>query len=565
MLDYPKNYPLQQGMSRDKIKAVAREDIVAAALDIAKLIDTSYLGTQWYVNMQLAKKILTFISMLKHTGGSLAGTPFRLLPFQVEYIVQSLCVLDRDTELRKHTESIMHIPRKNGKTELGAALNLVMLFIDEEMQKEIYSIASEIQQAAILYHAAVSMLKQSPALLKRIKQYKAEKKLETKGGDFVDLYRVLSAIAGTKDGLKTSAMFADEPHAYPDSALYDVVSEGMAHREQGISFLLSTSGYNKQGFYHKKLQYAKQVMDGIIKDSSIYLMCFDLHDDDDWTDEELWKKANPALGFGVKMDYLRNKFHKAQHSATDEVSFKTKHLNLWVDSAITWIRNKDWLASNTKIVTEEECLGRECYAGLDLASTTDLTSFCLVFPNYTDDGIFDGSYDVLPRFFIPEDTAAVRSKEDKVSYLDWIRDGYITATGGNVIDYEFIYQYIMQDISKFDVREVAFDRWNAAGIITKLEESGVVCVGFGQGFKSMSSPVKAIEALVLMKKLNHGNNPVMGWCVSNVLLVKDPADNVKMDKSKSQERIDGAVAMAMAIGRAESYRDETADWESLVG
>lgn len=558
MVEYPK-YPLQREMSLAEIKAVEPKEIVKACMGIAEIIANNYVGTEFYVNMKLAEKILNFITMLKHTGGSLGGVKFRLLPFQAEFVIESLCVLYIKDDTRKHTEAIMFIPRKNGKTELGAALNLVMMFIDKEKQKEIYSIAAETSQAAILYGATLHMLKNVPALLKRIQHFKAEKKIQTTKGEFVDLYKVLSAIAGTKDGLKTSALFADEPHAYPDSALYDVVSEGMAHRDNGIAFLLSTAGYNKQGFFHKKLLYARQVMQGIIKDDSIYLMDFTLDEDDDWTDEENWKKANPALGFGVKMKYLRDKFHKALHSATDEVSFKTKHINQWVDSAITWIKHKDWVASNQKEIKEEDLVGRECYAGLDLASTTDLTNFTLVFPNE------DGSYDTLSRFFIPEDTAKVRSREDKVSYLDWIREGYIQTTHGNVIDYEFIYQYILRDLAKFDVKEIAFDRWNATGIITKLEEQGAVCVGFGQGFKSMSSPVKAIEALALQKQLNHGNNPVLTWCVSNVAIVQDPAENVKIDKSKSSERVDGAVGLAMAIGRAESYKDETADWESLIG
>jgi len=552
-------YPLQPGMSVAEIKAVKRSDIVAGAMVIAEHINRSYDDTAYEVDITLTRKVITFISLLKHTGGSLAGTEFRLLPFQVEFVVQVLCVLHRVTRYRKHTDATLWIPRKAGKTELAAALNLVMLFLDKEPQKEIYSIASETQQAAILYHAAVAMLKQNESLLKRIKQYKAEKKLETRNTTFVDLYRVLSAVAGTKDGLKTSTLFADEPHAYPDSSLYDVVAEGMAHREQPLAISLSTSGYNKQGFFYRRLQYGLQVMQGIIDDPSVYVMAFALTEDDDWGDEENWKKANPALGYGVKMDYLRSKFHKAQHSATEEVSFKTKHLNLWVDSAITWIRHADWVASNKKEIREEDLYGRECYAGLDLASTTDLTAFCLVFPNE------DGSYDVLPRFFIPEDSAKKRSKEDKVSYLDWVREGYITTTPGNVIDYHMIFQHIMKDREKFDIKEIAFDRWNALSIITKLEEEGMTCVGFGQGFKSMSSPVKAIESLVLQGMLNHGNNPVLTWNVANVELIQDAAENVKMDKSKAQERIDGAVALAMGIGRAESYKDDEADWDSLIG
>ena len=562
MVDYQSlypDYPLQPGMLKDEIVAVPRELIFEHCIGIIKDVKIEYKGTEFKVDVKLAKKIIAFILMLKHTGGALGGVEFRLLPFQAVFVIQSLCVLYKDTGLRKHTEAIMFIPRKNGKTELGAALNLVMFFIDPEKQKEIYSIAAETSQAAILYGATLHMLKQIPALLGRIQHFKAEKKIQTTKGEFVDLYKVLSAIAGTKDGLKTSAMFADEPHAYPDSSLYDVIAEGMAHRDQGIAFLLSTAGYNKQGFFHRKLLYARQVMAGIIEDHSIFLMDFSLTDDDDWTDETNWKKANPALGFGVKMKYLRDKFHKALHSATDEVSFKTKHLDLWVDSAVTWIKHVDWLASNKKEIIEEELLGGECYAGLDLSSTTDLTNFTMAFPNE------DNGYDVLPRFFIPEDTARARAKEDRVSYLDWIKEGHIIPTPGNVIDYEFIYQYILKDMEKFDIKEIAFDRWNAAGIITKLEDEGAVCVGFGQGFKSMSSPVKAIEALTLQGLLNHGNNPVLSWCVSNVMIVTDPADNVKMDKSKSQERIDGAVGLAMAIGRAESYKDETADWESLIG
>lgn len=557
----PKNYPLKRDMTLDEIKAVPQKKILKASLKIAKKIKKKYKEVpNYYVDMDLAGRVLGFMTSLKHTGGSLGGVPFRLLPFQVEFIVESLCVLHEVSHFRKHKEAIMAIPRKNGKTELGAGLNLWMMFGDKEPQKEIYSIASETQQATILYSATQQMLKNVPFLLNKSKTYKAEKKITKEDGDFVDLYRVLSAVAGTKDGLKTSTVFADEPHAYPDSALYDVVSEGMAHRSQPLAFLLSTAGYNKQGFFHKKLLYARQVMQGIIKDDSIYLMDFSLQDDDDWTNEELWIKANPALGYGVKMDYLRDKFHKALHSATDEVSFKTKHLNLWVDSAITWIKSADWTRSNKLGVIDIETLkGRQCYVGLDLSSTTDLTALVYVFPND------EGGYEVLSRFFIPMDTAKKRSKEDRVSYLDWIRDGWITGTHGNIIDYEYIYNQVIKDSALFDIRELAFDRWNSAGIITRLEEEGINCVGFGQGFKSMSSPVKAIEALVLQEKLNHGNNPVLTWNVSNVLIVQDGAENVKMDKGKSQERIDGSVALAMAIGRAETYKDETADWESLVG
>ena len=298
------------------------------------------------------------------------------------------------------------------------------------------------------------------------------------------------------------------------------------------------------------LDYAKQVMEGVIKDNSVYLMDFSLTIEDDWTLEENWIKCNPAIGYGVKLDYLRDKFTKAKHSATEEVSFKTKHLCMWVDAAVTWIKQEDWLKSNKKEFTEEDLYGRECYGGLDLSSVTDITAIVYVFPNE------DMSYDVLCRFFIPSDNAIERSRTDKVSYLDWIREGHIQTTEGNVIDYEIIENQILDDSAKFDIREMAFDRWNSHSLVNNLEQEGMTMVGFGQGYKSMSSPVKEIEALVLQQKLNHGNNPVLTWNVANVAITTDAADNVKMDKSKAIEKIDGAVALAMAIGRAGVHIDE---------
>ena len=566
------DYPLWPGMSFDEIKAVKHTDIIMGAMKIAKKLQkTKYASSKVYeIDMGLAKKYLTFISLLKHADGKVAGLTFRLLEFQAEFITEVFCVVNKKTRLRKHKEATLFIPRKGGKSALTSAILLAFMFIDKEKGKEIYSIASDISQASIIYTASVSMMRQSPFLEKRIKQYKAEKRLERADGAFLDIFKVLSATADTKDGLKSALTLADEPHSYKSSALYDVVTEGSVAKDEPLALMLSTAGYNKQGFFFKKLKYAKDVMSGIIKNDDVYLMEFSLDDSDDWTDEELWKKVNPALGFGTKLDALRSRFKTALHSGTDEVSFKTKHLNLWTDSAITWIKSPDWKASNKKgTITEQDLIGRECYGGLDLSSTTDITSTVYVFPNYieVDAGgkTFDGTYDVLCRFYIPEDTARRRSKEDKVSYLDWIKDGYITPTGGNVIDYEHLFEHIMRDKEMFDIKEMAFDRWNASSIVTKMTEAGIPCVGFGQGFKSMSSPVKAIESLVLQGKLNHGDNPVLAWCVNNVLIVSDPADNVKMDKSKAVERIDGAVALAMAIGRAEAYIEDEVDWQSLIG
>ena len=553
-------YPLHGEMTTDEIKVVKREDIVKAGMVIVGEIAKTYEGTSYWVDDKLAFKLLTFISLLRHTGGDLGGVEFRLLPFQIEYLTQTLCVLNKSDDSRKHTESILFIPRKAGKSELTAAITLWMFFMDKEKQKEIYSIASETTQAAIIYQATIQMLRGMPSLMKRVQIFKAEKKIQSTTGEFVDLYRVLSAVASTKDGLKTSVTISDEAAAYPDSALYDVVVEGSAHRKQGLAILVTTAGYLKMGFFHRKLLYARQVMDGIIEDPTVYLMDYCVPEDADWEDEELWKAANPALNFGVTLKYLRAKFNKAQHSASEEVSFRTKHINQFTDSAVTWIKSQDWNASHTREFNEEDLIGRECFAGLDLSSTTDITAFVLVFP--WDDGT---GYDVITRSFIPKDTAKVRSKEDKVSYLDWAKSGYITLTEGNIIDYEDLYYHIMGDVEKFAIKEISFDRWNSTSLITKLMQEGVECVAVGQGFKTISPAVKAVESLVLTKKLNHDNNPILAWAISNVALETDAAENYKLSKEKAIERIDPAVALCMAVIRAESFREAEVDWTSLIG
>jgi len=536
------------------------EKVVADAEPIINGIKDKYDGTEYYCDTELAGTIIMFIAHLKHTGGKLGGVNFQLLPFQVTFIVETLAVMQHKNGYRKHKEVIMFVSRKQGKTELLAAINLWMFFMDKEKQKEQYVIASDILQASILYAAIISMLKQTNWLEDLVQIFKAEKKIQTVDETFVDYFKVLSATAGTKDGLKGSLITSDETHSYPDSALFDVMSESMAHREQPLSIMISTAGYNKMGFFHRKLLYARQVMEGIIDDPSMFLMDFGLPDDADWEDEKNWIKCNPALGYGVKMDYLRDKFNKALHSASDEVSFRTKHLCQWVDSAKTWISSKDWKASHTKDFNEDDLIGRECYAGLDLSSTTDITSFVLVFP--WDDGT---GYDVITRSFIPKDTARVRSKEDRVSYLDWAKEGHMTLTEGNIIDYEDLYYHIMQDVAKFTILQIAFDRWNSTSLITKLMQEGVECVAVGQGFKTISPAVKAVESLVLTKKLNHDNNPILAWAISNVALETDAAENYKLSKEKAIERIDPAVALCMAVIRAESFREAEIDWDSLIG
>lgn len=518
----------------------SREEIIKEAMAYAKTTNDSLFKTNYYIDMDLVKKVVSFITLLKHTGGELGGVQFQLLPFQIKFLIDVICTLNKVNNRRRYTTALLFLPRKSGKTELIAALLNYFLFVDSEKGKEIYCAANETDQAKIIFKATETMIKQEPRLETKCDIYKSTRTIE-KSGEFEDFIKVLTANADTKDGLKPYITVYDELHAAKSADLYTVLEEGMAHRTQPLFIIISTAGYNHHGIMKQKYEYAKKVKKELIQDDSFYSMIYEPDDEDDWKEESTWIKCNPALGYGVKIEYLRNKFIKALHSGDDEVAFKTKHLNMWTNAATVWIKDEVWRQSATK-VNEDDLIGKPCYCGLDLASTTDIAAFVLLFPKE------DGKFDVLCRFFIPEDSMRERARKDRVPYITWVRDGYITATSGNIIDYNYIEKQIKEDCEKFNIEVIAYDSWNSSQLIVNLSENDINLSKFRQGFGSMSAPTKQIETLVLQNKLNHGNNPVLNWMCSNVSIQKDASDNIKIDKAKSSEKVDGMVALAMALG-----------------
>ena len=533
----------------------SRPDIISYGISYAEKKNTELENTPYYIDIETAKVLVTFISKLKHTGGEFAGVEFQLLDFQIVWLIDVICTKKHSNNKRRYTTAILFIPRKNGKTELIAALLNYFLFVDKEKGKEIYCAANETQQAQIIYGATETMIKQNKTLFANSETWKSTKTIE-KQGEFKDFIKVLTANADTKDGLKPYIFVYDELHAAKDSLLYTVLEEGMAHRTEPLAIIISTAGYIQNGIMKRKYEYAKQVREGVIEDDSFYSMIFEPDEGDDWTDEATWIKCNPALGYGVKLDYLRNKFAKAKVSGEEEVFFKTKHLNIWTNAATVWIRDETWQASQSYKLELEDMAGRECYGGLDLASTTDIAAFTLVFPRS------DGGLDCLFRFWIPEDNMIERSKRDRVPYVDWVRDGYIIATAGNVIDYDFIERDILA-LTDLNIKFINYDRWNATNLTNHLTDNGLTMMGFGQGFQSMSSPTKMLETLALQGKINHQNNPVIRWMLSNVALKKDAAENIKVDKAVSRDRVDGIVSLVMAIaGWSSELKEEVNPYET---
>ena len=510
---------------------------------------------KYYLDKDYAMKLIKFASMIKHTSGELAGINFQFMDFQIRAIVDILAtkhISGKFQGLRRYQRVLIYTPKKSGKTEFGSLLNLLIFFMDKEKSKEIYSIASEIEQAKILHKAFITMLKQEPDLLKLVHITKQPPKVVKEDGAFTDEYEALSSTADSKDGKRPSTVFIDEGHSLVSKNLYQIMVDGMSGRREPLEIHMSTAGYNMQNFFFRDVYtYAKKVRDGIIQDDTFYQIMFEPTDEDiakdDWKNPDLWRRVNPNMGVSPTYSYMEGKVAQAEQSEQTLIAFKTKHLNWWCDKITTWINSGVWKKNQTKIgFTKLKMLKkRKCYGGLDLSSNTDLTALVLIF----DDG--SGGYDVIPYFWIPKDNMIERIKRDKVPYFDWVMKGLIKTTDGNVVDYAFIEQYIKRVCSFFNVRMIAYDRWNSNDLVRRLIEDEVTdMIQFGQGFSSMSAPTKQIEVLALQGKLNHANNEVLAWNISNVAIKRDPADNIKIDKNISSERVDGAVALAMAIGVA---------------
>ena len=489
-----------------------------------------------------ADRAVAFIQNLKHTKGKWDGKPFLLLPWQ-EQIVRDIFGIVRPDGKRQFRSAYIEIPKKNGKSELAAAIALYLLYGDGEASAEVYGCANDRNQASIVFDVAKRMVEKSPALLRRSKIAAATKRIVNYRN--AGFYQVLSAETGTKHGLNISGLVFDEIHAQPNRKLYDVMTKGSGDaREQPLFFIITTAGTDKESICYELHTKALDIMNGRKIDHSFYPVIYGLSDEDDWNDEANWYKANPSLGYTISIDRVRDAYKDALDNPAEENVFKQLRLNIWTNSAVAWIPDHIYERGNLKI-DFSALEGRDCYAGLDLSSTSDITAFVLVFPPRSE----SEKYIVLPFFWLPEETLELRCRRDHVLYDVWQRQGYINTTEGNVIHYGFIERFIERLGEKYHVIEIAYDRWNATQMVQNLEDMGFTMVPFGQGFKDMSPPSKELYKLLMEGNINHGGNPVLKWMAQNVVMRQDPAGNIKPDKERSVEKIDGIVALIMGLDR----------------
>ena len=508
---------------------------------------------------------VAFIENLCHTKGTWAGKPFELIDWQ-EQIIRDLFGTLKPNGYRQFNTAYIEIPKKQGKSELAAAVALLLTCGDGEERAEVYGCAADRQQAAIVFDVAADMVRMCPALSKRVKILASQKRLiYTPTNSF---YQVLSAEAYSKHGFNIHGVVFDELHTQPNRKLFDVMTKGSGDaRMQPLYFLITTAGTDTHSICYETHQKAKDIIEGRKIDPTFYPVIYGADESDDWTDPKVWKKANTSLDITVGIDKVKAACESAKQNPGEENAFRQLRLNQWVKQAVRWMPMEKW-DKCAFAVDEDELEGRVCYGGLDLSSTTDITTFVLVFPPSLGgaasvprlgDGFAtsccppldeDDKYIILPYFWIPEDNLTLRVNRDHVPYDVWERQGYLQTTEGNVVHYGFIEQFIERLGERFNIREIAFDRWGAVQMVQNLEGMGFTVVPFGQGFKDMSPPTKELMKLVLEQKIAHGGHPVLRWNMDNIYIRTDPAGNIKADKEKSTEKIDGAVATIMALDRA---------------
>ncbi|MGU7876771.1 terminase large subunit [Streptococcus suis] len=496
-----------------------------------------------------ADRAVTFINNLSHTKGKWAGKRFDLLPWQ-EQIVRDLFGIVKEDGNRQFLTAYIEIPKKNGKSELAAAIALYLLYADNEASAEVYGAACDRNQASIVFDVAKQMVQMSRPLDKRSKIMGATKRIVNYSN--AGFYQVLSAETGTKHGLNVSGLVFDEIHAQPNRHLYDVLTKGSGDaREQPLFFIITTAGTDRNSICYELHTKALDILNGRKKDTSFYPVVYGLSDEDDWNDEANWRRANPSLGHTIGIDRVREAYQQALDNPAEENVFKQLRLNMWTSSSVAWIPEHVYAKGNDPI-QYESLKGRSCYAGLDLSSTSDITAFVLVFPPRFE----EENYIVLPYFWLPEDTLELRCRRDHVLYDVWERQGYIKTTEGNVVHYGFIEKFI-EDLSEiYHIKEIAYDRWNATQMVQNLEGMGLTMVPFGQGYKDMSPPSKELYKLMMEGKIQHGGHPVLKWMGQNVVMRQDPAGNIKPDKEKSVEKIDGIVALIMGLDRCIRHQSD---------
>jgi phage terminase large subunit-like protein len=552
-----------------RAKAIAKRDRWPARMVRTEADAQAVLDHGCYFDPEAAQRFLRFAeSFCRHSKGEWGGLPFTAMPWQRDRWFGPLFGWKRADDTRRYRRGGVWIPKKNTKTTSATVISLYLLIADKEPGAEVYSAANDRDQAGMIYREAAAMVKQSPELASVLNPIDSRRRIVYEAANA--FYQALSADVPTKEGLNSHAVVIDELHALKVRALWSTLAYGGSARRQPLLLSISTAGiYDPASIGWEQYQYAKHVLDGTREDWSFFALVYeaavDAGTNDTWKKPSVWKAANPAYGVTVKADTLREHCTEATDSLEKENDFLRYHLNIWVQQATRAIKLDVWDENHKHPIPSEQLKdSRAYYGGVDLGGIDDLSAW--VMATTCDDD--PEAVDIRARFWLPEDTIATNSKHHNAPlYRQWAREGVLSLTPGNVTDERFIQAAIEKDAQQYRLINSRIDRlFQANRLAIELNEHGVVMAAMGQGFLSMAAPTKKFLELVTGRRFHHGANPILRWMADNVVVRRDPAGNMKFDKERSPQKIDGLIASVMAVAgwMAQEAAPEPPKYEMLI-
>lgn len=477
-------------------------------------------------------RFVRFCSYLRHYKGAMAGKPFILEPWQCFIAANIFGLKWRATGFRKYRYADVFVPRKNGKTTFAAAIALYLLVMDGEPAAEVFAAAVDKEQAKICFDTAKGLLQGSP-LADEVDVYRGSIVFPQTTSSF----KPMSKDTKNKDGLNPHAAICDERHAWKTNEIYEVIKTGIGARRQPLVFSISTAGTDTSYPYFSDIAFFEDVMKGVQQKDDHFIMLYEPDEGDDWADPVTWQKVNPNYGVSLYEDYMRGEYNEARlKGGSTLAAFQTKNLNIWVDAPEVWVSDDD-VAENNGDIEDSQLVGQECYVGIDLASKSDITAVAFWFPRFR-----------AVRFLFAVPEAKVQERGDRVDYRRWAEEGWLTVTSGNVLDEDWFMHELLTRMDQYKVQRICYDPWGMWNLKGSFGKYSTKLMEWGQSIRNMSVPTKWLEGEVLLHNLNFMGNPIIRWMFRNVTIYRDPNANIKLDKARSRDKIDGVVALVDALG-----------------
>jgi len=540
-------------------------------------------GWDFEFSVQRAEHVCRFIELLPHVKAEWAGERITLRPWQIFILTTVFGWLKAGTPFRRFRTVYIEVPRKNAKSTLSSGVALYLLTADREPGAEIYSAATTREQARIVFDDARDMALRTTPLRQRfgvrpfahsIASAFREDRPDGSTAEYTGLFRALSAEGSTLDGLNVHGAIVDELHAHKKRAVWDVIETATGSRAQSLLWAITTAGVDTSGICYEQRTYVTRLLNTVLRghkglgypikgtfaeDETYFGIIYTIDDTDEWTDASCWAKANPNLGVSVKPDDIRRLADKAIRMASARSNFLTKRLNVWVNAAQAWMDMRKWDECADPELKIEQFLEQDTWVALDLASKRDIADKVNLFQRQIEGRTH---WYAFAKHYLPEEAC---TEDINAQYVGWKTDGWLTATPGNVTDYDVIEADIEADMSRFSVREVPFDPWQATQLSSHLTEKGVPMVELRQTVQHLSEPMKEFEAVVLDGRFHHNGDPVLTWMVGNVVAKRDAKDNIYPRKESEDKKIDGAVAIIMGLARAMFAQEASSFWEKADG